>query len=85
MAIHNTFYTNKFKNVTFFYKEEESAGQVAFFEKAIPLMPRDRVLDLACGFGWHSIILTQKDYIVTGLDQSADYIERAKEKPKMSE
>ena len=78
MAIHDTYYTNNFKDVIGFYKQDESDNQVEFFRKSIPLQPGAKVLDLGCGFGRHSIILAQKGFQVTGFDQSVDYIERAK-------
>jgi glycine/sarcosine N-methyltransferase len=38
-----------------------------------------RVLDVACGTGWHSIALSQRGYEVVGSDISAKMIERARE------
>ena len=54
-----------------------AAEQVAFVEKTVPLRQEDRILDLACGFGRHSLLLAQKGYSVVGQDFSSDYIERA--------
>ena len=68
MAIHDTFYTNKFQDVTYFYKQQDIASQVEFIEKSAQLNVQDRILDLACGFGRHSILLAQKGYDVTGYD-----------------
>lgn len=79
MAIHDSYYTKMFQAVTDFYKESEAPSQVAFIERAIPLRPEDRVLDLACGYGRHAIILADRGYSVVGYDQSADYIEQASE------
>jgi len=78
MAIHNTFYTNEFEDVIGFYMHADVGEQVEFIERVVQLQPRDTILDLACGFGRHSILLAKKGYHVTGYDQSADYIERAK-------
>jgi ubiquinone/menaquinone biosynthesis C-methylase UbiE len=38
-----------------------------------------RVLDVACGTGWHSIALSQRGYDVVGSDISARMIERAQQ------
>jgi len=78
MAIHDTFYTNEFEDVIGFYMHADVRGQVEFIERIVQLEPKDRVLDLACGFGRHAILLAKKGHDVTGYDQSADYIERAK-------
>ena len=82
MTIHDTYYTKEFQAVTEFYKESEAASQVGFIEKSIPLKQEDNILDLACGFGRHSIILAQKGYSVVGYDQSSDYIQQAKKAAK---
>ena len=78
MAIHDTYYTKEFQAVIDFYKESEAPTQVDFIVQSIPLKPEDKVLDLACGYGRHSIILAQKGYSVIGYDQSSDYIQKAK-------
>ena len=79
MAIHDSFYTERFRAVSGFYKEDEAPKQVAFFEQAIPLRKGCRVLDLACGYGRHAVALARKGYAVTGYDMSSEYI-RAAEK-----
>ena len=38
-----------------------------------------RVLDVACGTGWHAIALAQRGYEAVGVDISAGMIERARE------
>ena len=78
MTIHDSFYSNKFKELTAFYRQEDAMGQAAFLFDVVPLRPGDWVLDLACGFGRHSIELARRGCVVTGYDQSTDYIERAK-------
>ena len=77
MSIHEKFYSQKFRDITQFYKESEAEKQVEFIEQAIPLNPENRILDLACGYGRHSIILARKGYCLTGYDLSADYIREA--------
>ena len=42
--------------------------------------PKDGlILDLCCGIGRHSVLLTKKGYSVVGVDISPDFIKRAKE------
>jgi len=77
MAIHESYYKKQFQAVTDFYKESEAPSQIAFIERAIPLKREDKILDLACGYGRHAIILADKGYSVVGYDQSPDYIEQA--------
>ena len=43
---------------------------------------KGKVLDLACGYGRHSIELTKKGYEVTGLDYSKHFIDLARKKAK---
>ena len=78
MAIHDSFYTNRFEDVRSFYKQDDTGDQVRFIEECLSLSRKDKLLDLACGFGRLTIPLSQKEYNVTGYDQSADYIEKAK-------
>mgnify|MGYP000524802940 CR=1 FL=1 len=42
--------------------------------------PKDKILDLACGAGRHSIFLNKLGYNVTGVDLSPNSIEKASEK-----
>jgi len=78
MTIHEKFYSQRFRDITQFYKESEAEKQVEFIEQTIPLKHGNKILDLACGYGRHSIILARKGYCVTGYDLSADYITEAK-------
>ncbi len=50
-------------------------------EKFCEDKPR-RILDLGCGTGSHALILANRGYQVTGIDQSDVVIEKAKEKAK---
>jgi len=77
MSIHEKFYTERFRDIRQFYEESEAEKQVEFIEQIIPLKPGNKILDLACGYGRHSIILARKGYTVTGYDLSADYIREA--------
>jgi 2-polyprenyl-3-methyl-5-hydroxy-6-metoxy-1,4-benzoquinol methylase len=79
MAIHDTFYTNRYEAVRSFYNEDDIEDQVRFIESSLSMQKDDTLLDLACGFGRLTIPLAKKGYHVTGYDQSADYIEKAKQ------
>lgn len=47
---------------------------VGFMEQALHLTPGARVLDLACGLGYHAIELARRGYEVTGFDWSDQYL-----------
>jgi SAM-dependent methyltransferase len=82
MSIHEKFYTERFRDISQFYRESEAEKQVEFIEQAVPLEPENKILDLACGYGRHSIIFARKDYTITGYDLSADYISEAIQEAK---
>ncbi|MCC7407922.1 MAG: class I SAM-dependent methyltransferase [Phycisphaeraceae bacterium] len=77
MTIHESFYTHRFRGVGQFYKELEAPQQAAFIQRIVPLRPEHRILDLACGWGRHTIALAKLGYTVVGYDASADYIAQA--------
>ena len=64
-----------------FYAAEEEIPQL---EKITQLKPGDKILDLCCGPGRHSIPLAEKGYQVTAVDLTKAYlnslVEKAKEK-----
>jgi SAM-dependent methyltransferase len=57
---------------------ERNAAEVNFVVEALALLPGERVLDVACGFGRHSVELALRGMRVTGLDLSAPSLERAR-------
>ena len=57
-------------------RSEEEAG---FVMRALGLRPGDRVLDLCCGPGRHSVPLAAAGLSVTGLDMSDEYLGLAEE------
>lgn len=57
---------------------EETEPQIDFILQHLTLPPKAKILDLACGFGRHALLLAQKGYDVTGVDITADYIEDAR-------
>lgn len=61
---------------------ENTGEQVDFIIKSLNLKGDERVLDLACGYGRHSLEFARRGYTVTGVDITKAYIEDAKEAAK---
>src|SRR5262249_41028487 len=59
--------------------EERTAAEIDFIESALGLPAGARVLDLACGFGRHSIGMALRGYRVTGVDFNPRYLALARE------
>jgi SAM-dependent methyltransferase len=79
IAIHDSYYTSAFRSTVGFHGLNQTREQAEFLAGAVGLRKEQRVLDLACGFGRHSIELAAMGYQVTGLDQSADYLAEARQ------
>jgi 2-polyprenyl-3-methyl-5-hydroxy-6-metoxy-1,4-benzoquinol methylase len=47
---------------------ENTGHQVDFIIRALELTGRERVLDLACGYGRHALELARRGFSVTGAD-----------------
>lgn len=60
------------------FTPERVEREVAMVERALGLMPGDRVLDLCCGPGRHALLLAQRGLRVTGQDLNADYLDSAR-------
>jgi SAM-dependent methyltransferase len=58
--------------------DERSDREVASLVKLLDLHPPMKILDLACGFGRHANRLAALGYSVTGIDQSADFLNLAR-------
>ena len=56
---------------------EDTKRQVDFLIEKLELKGTERILDLACGFGRHSLELARRGYDVTGVDITPEYIEYA--------
>lgn len=56
---------------------EHIKQQVDFLIKRLDLKGNERVLDLACGFGRHSLELAKRGFCVVGVDLTKDYIDFA--------
>lgn len=57
---------------------EDTENQVEFIIKTLGLTGKERILDLACGFGRHSLSFAKKGFSVVGVDITKDYIEDAR-------
>lgn len=61
---------------------EDTENQVDFIIKTLQLTGKERVLDLACGFGRHALSLARKGFSVVGVDLTKDYIDDATNEAK---
>ena len=61
---------------------EDTRRQVDFLIEKLELKESEKVLDLACGFGRHSLELARRGFDVIGVDITADYIDYANEQAK---
>ncbi|MEA2103067.1 MAG: class I SAM-dependent methyltransferase [Candidatus Cloacimonadota bacterium] len=57
-------------------------GECDFIEKEINFNKSQKIIDIGCGTGRHSIELAKRGYKVTGIDFSESQLARAKEKAK---
>lgn len=56
---------------------EKTGQQVDFLIQRMDLNGSERILDLACGYGRHSIAFAEKGFRVVGVDITPDYIDDA--------
>jgi 2-polyprenyl-3-methyl-5-hydroxy-6-metoxy-1,4-benzoquinol methylase len=65
----------------YFYEEfagdERTSKECEFIIRASNLEPQSKILDLACGYGRHSINFANNHFKVTGIDINRRFIERA--------
>ena len=63
------------------YKHDEgqSSKEADAVVRMLQCNPGEKILDLACGFGRHSVLLAQKGFLVTGFDLSEGFLKHAKE------
>jgi SAM-dependent methyltransferase len=50
---------------------EQTAAEIAFITRLLPLPEFADMLDLCCGSGRHALLLAERDYRVTGVDRAA--------------
>ncbi len=67
-------YADKYDNESF---TSGTAGEADFFEKEIEFNKNDRILDIGCGTGRHSLELARRGYNVTGFDLSEAQLAKA--------
>lgn len=63
---------------------EDTENQVDFIVKTLALTGEERILDLACGFGRHSLSLARRGFSVVGVDLTEELIEDAVRSAKAS-
>lgn len=56
---------------------EDTENQVDFIVNTLNLTGKERILDLACGFGRHSLSLARRGFQVTGVDITKEFINDA--------
>ena len=56
---------------------EDTENQVNFIIKTLGLKGNERILDLACGFGRHSLSFARRGFSVVGVDFTKDFIDDA--------
>ena len=56
---------------------EDTENQVDFVIKVLELTGKERILDLACGFGRHSLSFARRGFSVVGVDITKAYIDDA--------
>ena len=57
---------------------EQTEKQVDFLVRQLSLTGKERILDLACGFGRHALSLARRGYSVVGVDLTPAYVEDAR-------
>jgi SAM-dependent methyltransferase len=62
---------------------EDTENQVDFIIKTLNLTGGERILDLACGYGRHSLSFARKGYSVVGVDITSEYIDDAQKTAKI--
>jgi len=71
---HDTDWTLDIKNSSW---TEDTENQVEFIIKALQLRGDERILDLACGYGRHSLALARRGFTVVGVDYTPAFIDDA--------
>lgn len=71
-------FNQDYLNLYAYRDEEEAASQVDFIANTLPLNGRERILDLGCGTGRHSLFFALKGMDVIGIDASEIMIDYAK-------
>ncbi|MFH0930403.1 MAG: class I SAM-dependent methyltransferase [Candidatus Zixiibacteriota bacterium] len=81
MAWYDEFFKEDYLQIYLpFLTEERTKQEIDFIIEILNLPPGSKILDLACGFGRHTIPLAKKGYDMTGLDYTEKFIRMAEEK-----
>ncbi|MCD4775568.1 MAG: class I SAM-dependent methyltransferase [Candidatus Aegiribacteria sp.] len=75
-------------NRSFIWSEKRIEMSEVAAEKIAELLemkPEESILDMACGFGRHSLALSKQGYSVTGVDLNSNFIHEASVKAEESE
>jgi len=57
---------------------ENTENEVDFIVQTLELTGKERILDLACGYGRHALSFARRGYAVVGVDLSEDYVQDAR-------
>ena len=61
------------------HDETQTSREAEAIVRMLQLEGNKKILDLACGFGRHSVVLAQKGFKVTGYDLSEGFLKKAQE------
>jgi YD repeat-containing protein len=79
-------YEKLFENYGEHYDNESftqgTSGECNFIEEELKFDKSLKIIDIGCGTGRHSIELTKRGYLVTGIDLSETQLKKAREKAK---
>ena len=83
MAWYDEFFKEDYLEIYLpFLTEERTRTDVNFIVEVLNLSLGSKILDLACGYGRHTIPLAKMGYDMTGLDYTEKFIQMAEEKAK---
>ena len=81
-------YETLFENYSEQYDKEiytqGTSGECDFIEKELNYDKSFKILDVGCGTGRHTIELSKRGYLVTGVDLSENQLKKAREKAEMN-
>src|SRR5688572_13278765 len=79
--INDTYFDGQYKDIwKALIPAEFTVKEVDFMMQYFNLQPGNRVLDLMCGYGRHTLALAEKGIEVTAVDNLGDYIEEIRVK-----
>lgn len=82
--VNNHFFEGQYKELwRLFIPEELTKREIDFILQYFNLQPGDKVLDIMCGYGRHSIGLARQGMQVTAVDNLEEYINEIKKKVEL--